>query len=297
MLAGRPPEDGSPSAKGRLAIIAGNGRLPRDVAAAARAHGEDPFVIVLRGERDGDWSDFEHLVIGTGDFAGLKRAFAARGIDRVVLSGGVKKRPEWRDLRTTLSHLLRLPAVVRTLLSGGDDRVLRMVIDLIEGLGYRVVGAHEIVPGLLAAEGSLTVASPSAEDRKDIAKACEAARALGRLDVGQGAVSVGGRIVALEGVEGTDAMLARVASLRAEGRISARRKGVLVKLCKPQQDLRADLPSIGVSTVMGAAQAGLAGIAVEAGRSLILDRAEVVAEADRLGLFVTGLGPETGLAA
>lgn len=295
MLAGRQPEERGAGAKGRLAIIAGNGRLPHDVAAAARAHGEDPFVVVLRGERDGDWSGFEHMVIGTGDFAALKSAFAARGVERVVLSGGVRQRPEWRDLKPTLSHILRLPAIIRTLLSGGDDRVLRMVIDLIESLGYRVVGAHEIVPGLLAAEGPLTLASPSADDAIDIEMACKAARALGRLDVGQGAVSVGGRIVALEGVEGTDAMLARVAELRAEGRISARRKGVLVKLCKPQQDLRADLPSIGVSTVRCAAKAGLAGIAVEAGRSLVLDRAEMVAEANRLGLFVTGLGPGTGL--
>ncbi|WP_284219799.1 UDP-2,3-diacylglucosamine diphosphatase LpxI domain-containing protein, partial [Shinella yambaruensis] len=102
----------------------------------------------------------------------------------------------------------------------------------------------------------------------------------------------GGRVVALEGAEGTDAMLERVAGLRAAGRISARRKGVLVKLCKPEQDLRADLPSIGVETLRRARAAGLAGIAVEAGRSLVLERAALVAEADANGLFVTGIVPD-----
>jgi DUF1009 family protein len=109
------------------------------------------------------------------------------------------------------------------------------------------------------------------------------------LDVGQGAVSVGGRIVALEGVEGTDQMIERVAGLRAAKRISQRRRGVLVKLCKPQQDLRADLPSIGVSTILNAKAAGLGGIAVEAGRALILERKAAIDAADAAGMFIFGI--------
>src|SRR5690606_5852108 len=111
----------------------------------------------------------------------------------------------------------------------------------------------------------------------------------GVLDVGQGAVSVGGRVVALEGAEGTDQMLERVADLRRQERISGRRKGVLVKLCKPQQDVRADLPAIGLSTVVNASRAGLAGIAVEAGRSLVLDERELLDAAEQAGLFVCGI--------
>ncbi|WP_312409439.1 UDP-2,3-diacylglucosamine diphosphatase LpxI domain-containing protein, partial [Shinella sp.] len=110
---------------------------------------------------------------------------------------------------------------------------------------------------------------------------------------GQGAVAVGGRVVALEGAEGTDGMLERVAALRVAGRISQRRKGVLVKLCKPGQDMRADLPAIGVETLSRARAAGLAGIAVEAGRSLVLERDAIIAEADANGLFVTGIVPDT----
>jgi DUF1009 family protein len=182
-----------------------------------------------------------------------------------------------------------MPGVVRTLLSAGDDKVLQMVIGLLESKGRRVIGAHEIAPDLLAMTGPIGSYSPSDDDIRDIAQAAKAADALGRLDVGQGAVSIGGRIVALEGVEGTDQMIERVAALRAEGRISNRRRGVLVKLCKPQQDVRADLPSIGVSTVLNARKAGLAGIAVEAGRALILDREAVVAAANEAGLFVCGI--------
>ncbi|KQV81368.1 LpxI family protein [Rhizobium sp. Root1220] len=288
------------AAKGRLAIIAGSGFLPSHVAEAAREAGENPFVIALKDEADRSWEGFDHAVIGVGDLAALSRVLERNGIDRVVMSGGVRRRPEWREVRPTLRTLMKLPATVRTLLAGGDDAVLRMVISLIEQDGRRVVGAQEIAPDLLASVGPLGVVGLTADDHKDVARAADAADALGRLDVGQGAVSVGGRIVALEGVEGTDSMLERVAHLRAGGRISTRRRGVLVKLCKPQQDIRADLPSIGVSTVTNAHAAGLAGVAVEAGRALILDRNAVIKAADEAGIFVCGLDrglPSWGLRA
>ena len=179
--------------------------------------------------------------------------------------------------------------MLRTLVSGGDDALLQVAIGIIEAQGCRVIGAHEVAPGLLAKTGKLGAHSPSQDDIRDIEKAAEAARRLGELDIGQGSVSVGGRVVALEGVEGTDRMLDRVAALRAERRISARRKGVLVKLCKPQQDMRADLPTIGPSTVENAVKAGLAGIAVEAGRALVLEEQKMIAAADAAGIFVGGI--------
>ncbi|NYT30025.1 LpxI family protein [Rhizobium sp. WYCCWR 11128] len=277
------------TAAGRLAIIAGGGLLPSYVAEAARAAGENPVIVALKDESDRRWEGYDHAVIGVGDFAALEGLLNRYGIGRVVMSGSVRRRPEWREVRPTLRTLMKMPATIRTLLSGGDDRVLQMVIRLIEGNGRRVVGAHEIAPDLLAAVGPLGTAIPGEEDRRDINRAAQAAEMLGRLDVGQGAVAIGGRIVALEGLEGTDEMLERVADLRAAGRISPRRRGALVKLCKPQQDIRADLPAIGVSTVLNARKAGLAGVAVEAGRSLVLDRAAVIKAADEAGLFVCGI--------
>ncbi|ODS57127.1 MAG: hypothetical protein ABS40_06080 [Agrobacterium sp. SCN 61-19] len=280
--------DGLPRT-GRLAIIAGSGKLPLFLAEAARAAGEDPFVLRLKNEADDIWQGFDNAVIGVGDMAGLSALFRKHDIRSVVMSGAVKRRPAFGEIRVNLKSLLKLPMALKTLLAGGDDAVLRMVISLIEAQGCEVLGAHEILPGLLATVGPLGAVFPDTDDERDIEKAAEAAEALGRLDVGQGAVAVGGRIVALEGVEGTDAMLARVEGLRAEGRISRRRRGVLVKLCKPQQDLRADLPTIGVSTVENAKAAGLAGIAVEAGRALVVEREAMIAAANAAGLFVVGL--------
>lgn len=285
--------DGLPR-NGRIAIIAGSGKLPLFLAEAARAAGEDPFILRLKNEADDLWQGFDNAVIGVGDMAGLSALFRKHEITRVVMSGAVKRRPAFGEIRVNLKSLLKLPMALKTLLAGGDDAVLRMVISLIEAQGCEVLGAHEILPGLLATVGPLGSVSPDADALKDIERAADAAETLGRLDVGQGAVAVGGRIVALEGVEGTDAMLARVASLRADGRISKRRKGVLVKLCKPQQDLRADLPTIGVSTVTNAQAAGLAGIAVEAGRALVVEREAVMAAADAAGLFVVGIDRSAG---
>ena len=273
----------------RLAIVAGSGQLPLYVANAAREMGEDPFIVRLRDDSHFDWSGFDNAVISVGDVAGLGRLLRDNRVDRVVLSGAVARRPEWREIRPTVAILLKLPSIVKTLLSGGDDAVLQMVIKIIGTLGAKVIGAHEIAPGLLATTGAFGTQKPAEDDLKDIRKAAEAALALGKLDVGQGAVSVGGRIVALEGVEGTDAMLLRVAALRAEGRISPRRRGVLVKLCKPQQDIRADLPTIGIETVENAQKAGLAGIAVEAGRALVLDRDAMLKAAEQAGIFVCGI--------
>lgn len=281
--------DSRPENRGRLAIVAGGGMLPHHVAEAAQARGEKPYIIALSNETGLDWSDFDHQFLGIGNFKAISAVFRDEGIDRVVLSGAVRRRPEWRDIKPTFKTLAKVPGVLKTLLSGGDDAVLKMAIELIEASGARVIGVQDIIPELLAQTGPLGAIEPDQDDWKDIEIAAAAAVALGRLDVGQGAVAVGGRVVALEGPEGTDAMLARVAGLRTEGRISARRRGVLVKLCKPQQDLRADLPSIGASTIEGARAAGLAGIAIEAGRALVLERSATISQANEAGIFVTGI--------
>jgi DUF1009 family protein len=280
------------ASKGRLAIIAGRGLLPLRLAEAARAEGEDPFIIALKDEASHPFDGFESLSLGVGNLADIEKSFRQKGISRVVMSGGVERRPDWRDIRPTFKTILKMPSVLKTLMSHGDDTVLQMVIQLIEAMGCEVVGAHDIAPGLLARLGPLGQVSPTGDDLHDIEKGTEAARMLGNLDIGQGAVSVGGRVVALEGVEGTDAMLQRVGTLRADGRISARRRGVLVKLCKPQQDMRADLPTIGPSTIDNAVRAGLAGIAVEAGGALVLEEHAVIAAADAAGIFVCGIDPD-----
>lgn len=277
----RPADDA-----GRIAIIAGNGLLPIKVAEALRASGQAPFLVPLREEADPVLYDYEHQEISVVEFAKLVRSMRDAGVRRVVLAGGVRSRPHISDLKLDWPTLRAVPFVLRAL-GQGDDALLRAFIGLLEAFGFKVVGAHEVVPDLLAPFPPcvLTRSMPDKRERHNMGLAMESALRLGDLDVGQGAIAVGGRVVALEGAEGTDQMIERVRELRATGRIP-RRGGVLVKMAKPGQDERADLPAIGISTVENAANAGLAGIAVEAGRTFILGFGETVTRANDKGLFI-----------
>lgn len=275
-----------------MAIVAGSGRLPVCVAEAARANGEEPLVFPLIGEANADWSGFETHPIGIGDISGFKAKARSAGVDRIVLSGGVRLRPAWNEIRLNLASIWRLPKLVGTLLHGGDNLVLTTAIGLLEDDRMRVIGAQDVAPGVVAGIGPLGTLEPDRQSLADIQAGMRAARLLGELDIGQGAIAVGGRVVALEGPEGTDSMISRISELRMRGRISTSRRGVLVKLCKPAQDMRVDLPSAGLSTLTAALSAGLAGIALEAGRSLLLDQPEVIDFANRNGLFIVGIDPD-----
>lgn len=270
---------------GRTAVVAGNGRLPVAVANALRDTGQNPFLVLLRGEADKQLYDFEHCEISVVEFARLIRSMQGAGVKNVVLAGGIVSRPHWRDLRFDIPTLRALPRLFRAL-GKGDDALLRAFIGLVESYGFRVVGAHQVVPVLLAPRGvKLTRKKAGKTEKRNIEQATEAARQLGVLDIGQGAVAVGGRVVALEGAEGTDNMLKRVVEMRQERRIP-HEGGVLVKTMKPTQDKRADLPSIGPQTVKNAHQAGLHGIVVEADRSFILEFEKTMELADRYGMFI-----------
>ncbi len=275
----------------RIAVVAGSGSLPRDVVAALVHAGHRPLVVAI--EQDAD-----HFPPGTEDFdvwptpverlglvlPKLKRA----GVTHLVLAGGVSQRPPILKVRFGLDILKVLPRLIAAY-ARGDDGLLRAVIAYIEENGIKVVGAHEIAPDLLAPAGVITRSKPTKADEADIAAAFEAARTIGALDIGQAAIAVGGRAVALEGIEGTAGLLARMRDMRDHGRLAGQKRGVLVKCVKPKQELRADLPTIGPETVDAVHAAGLVGIAVEAGRSLIMDHDETLKRADKLGIFVIGL--------
>jgi DUF1009 family protein len=275
---------------GRVAVIAGGGRLPEEIAASLAKSGQRPFVIVAEGEVDSDSAlyVYDHAIVALEDFGDIVPLMKRKGVGRAVLAGGIARRPHWRAIRWNLGLVAFLPKAISAL-ARGDDNLLRVIISHIEANGIKVFGAHEIVPDLVAPEGPLTNAKPVKGDWRDLEAAAAAARAIGALDIGQAAVAIGGRTVALEGVEGTDGLLERVKVLRANGRIVVHRRGVLVKCAKPGQELRADLPTIGPMTVAAAQAAGLAGIAVESGHTLILDYGETVRRADELGLFLVGL--------
>lgn len=278
---------------GRIGLIAGSGRLPIAVAAQLRSLGHDPFILLIEGEA-GEEPEFvggDHTRLAVEDFGILAATLRKAGVKRVVMAGGVSKRPRLSRMRPSLALLRILPRVALALASG-DDALLRAVIGHLEANGLKVVGAHEIVPDLVAAPGAMTRAAPDSASRRDIAAALQAARAIGGLDIGQAAIAVGGRVVALEGVEGTAGLLERMVALRSHGRLAGKSGGVLVKCAKPGQELRADLPAIGPETVDAALRAGLKGIAVEAGRALVLDYGETVRRADAAGLFIAGIVDE-----
>lgn len=287
------PDAAKPAAPvGALAILAGEGALPVQVAAAAAAQGRKVLVVALEGPFDERLRAFDLEVVKWGQIGLLQDLCKRRGVTEIALAGSVTKRPDFRSIRLDMGAVRLLPRLLKGVV-GGDDSALGFVAKLIEEMGYRVVGPYEVAPDLVA-EGGAVAGPPMPNDlAEDVVCAMRAAKAIGALDAGQAAVSVSGRIAALEAAEGTDAMIHRVGALHADGRVKWRgRGGVLAKCAKPQQDLRLDMPAIGALTVEAVARAELAGIAIEAGRVMIVDRAETAAAAERTGTFVVAVdGP------
>lgn len=281
------------AAGARVGVIAGGGGLPVEVAKCLTEQGLDPFIVRVEGEVDADphLDRYDHETFRLEDVGSLVAMLRRHRVTHLVLAGEIRRRPRLAAMHFSVGLLAIVPLLVMAL-ARGDDGLLKIFVRGVEARGFKVVGAHEIVPELVAAEGVITRTVPQKSDWRDIAAARAAAKAIGALDIGQGAVAVGGRVIALEGIEGTDGLLERVALLRGHGRLAGKKRGVLVKCAKPGQETRADLPSIGLQTVEAAHAAGLAGIAVEAGRSLVLDGPAVVARADAIGLFVLGLPAE-----
>lgn len=281
-----------------LTIIAGGGAVPLTVAKAATAAGRRVFIIGLAGEAGAEITAYPHEWVKWGEIGRFESLLAANGGRDVVLVGAIRSRPDFSSLKLDFGAIRILPEVMK-LIANGDSSLLSGVVRLIEARGYRVLGAHEIATDLVAGEGAIGRIRPEASAERDAQLAIAAARAIGSIDAGQAAVAVNGRVVALEAAEGTDQMLKRVTALRESGRIKWNgRAGILAKCAKPQQDLRVDMPTIGPGTIEAVAEAGLTGIAVEVGRVMIVARPEVIARADRDGVFVIGLRrPAAGSAA
>jgi DUF1009 family protein len=273
----------------KLGIIAGGGDLPRAVATSARADGRAVHVIALSGSADGDWvGDFPHEWASLGAPGQAIKSFRAAGVTDVLLVGKVD-RPNFADLKLDMKGVMLLPRALKAA-RAGDDALLRFLVTMFEEEGFRAAGVAEAAPGLVCSEGNLGRLAPDDDHRADMTRAFAIVRALGALDVGQAAVVCEGLALAVEAAEGTDRMIERIATLREALRgTPARRRGVLVKALKPTQDAKTDMPVIGLATVEKAAAAGLAGIGLQAGGALIVDKAAVAARADALGLFVTGV--------
>lgn len=272
-----------------LAVICGGGSLPFAVADAVSKRGRRVVLFAIRGWADPQrvaryphhWADF-------GQFGRFCRLARGEGCRDVVFIGSLVRPAIWQ-IRPDFKTLRLLPRIFG-LFRGGDDHLLKGVAAVFEEHGFRLVGAHQIAPEILMPEGALGREHPAVRDHADIAKGIALLDAISPFDVGQAVVVADARVLATEAAEGTDQMLARVADLRRSRRIAApSRRGVLVKAAKRNQDRRVDLPSIGPRTVEGAARAGLAGIAVIAGSTVIAEADRIAEVADRERLFVVGI--------
>lgn len=278
-------------ASSRLAIVAGGGDLPRRVAEQARRTDRNPFVVGLSGFADEKLvSEFAGVQLSVGQLGKLIQLMRQEGCEEMVFAGTIK-RPDFGTLKLDLKGIHSLPRILAAA-KKGDDALLRAVMDVFAEAGFRIIGADDVLDDLRVRSGPLGRLSPGAEHWSDIRRAAEVASISGSLEIGQGAVSCDGLILAVEAQEGTDRMLARIPDLAPEIRGTPEaRRGVLVKRPKPQQERRIDLPTIGLRTVEGVARAGLSGIAVEAGAALIVDREAVASAADAVGIFIYGFTP------
>ena len=279
----------APNLSSPVGVIAGGGAMPFAVADSLSARGIAAVIFALKGACDpAGVARFRHHWISVGQFGKATRLLRREGCRDLIFIGSLG-RPALSDIRLDWGTLRVMGSVVAAF-RGGDDHLLSSIGRIFEQDGFRMVGIRDAAPDLLMPAGLITRAVPDDAATADIARGRDVLAALGPFDIGQAAVVVDGHVVAVEDIEGTDGLLARVARLREEGRIRARSgRGVLVKMPKSSQDLRYDLPTVGPRTVEGAEKAGLAGIAVAAANTLAAEPQAMIEAADKCGLFVTGI--------
>lgn len=272
-------------AQEKLGIISGGGGLPSDVAHAAVADGRAVHLLGIYGEAENEISNFSHDWFKWGEVGKLFSILREQNCREVVIIGHVT-RPDLSQIRMDLGALKLLPFIMK-LRSGGDDHLLSKIAGLFEEKGHKVCSVLDVVPALAAELGDMTDFKPSKINQQDLDKGLEVVKAMGRFDVGQAVVVMNGHVIAIEGAEGTDRMLERCRSLRQWGRKG--RHGVLIKIPKPMQDRRIDLPTIGPKTIELAVAARLSGIGVAAGETVIANKSQTLKEAERNKLFVLGV--------
>ena len=264
----------------RIGLIAGNGRFPIIFAENARRLGYAVSAVAHIGETEPELERHVERIhwIKIGQLNKLIKAFKEDGVQQAVMLGGIKK----THVFTTVRPDLRTLSIAGRLRAFKDDAILREFAAELEREGIRIRESTFGLNGILVEESPLTKRRPTKKEWDDIRYGWDVAHEIGRLDVGQCVVVKDRVIVAVEAVEGTDQAIRRGGELAGEG-------AVVVKRCKPQQDLRFDLPAIGPKTIQVMAAVKATALAVEAGRSVLLDRQEMIHQAERAGIAVVGL--------
>ncbi len=264
----------------KIGIIAGGGKFPILIARAAKKRGLKVFAVAYEGEAD---KELEKEVDGIcwlslGQFGGLIRAFKKEGIDKVMMAGTIKKRRMFGNIKFDLKGI----SVLAKISFFHDDGILKTVANELLREGIEVISATEFLPEILAPEGCLTKRKPSREEEEDIRFGWRIAKKIGELDIGQCVVVRKKTVVAVETIEGTDETILR------GGRL-AKEKAVVVKVSKPMQDLRFDLPAVGLSTLKNMAKVRASCLAIEAGKTIIFDREEMISFANQNRISVVSI--------
>ena len=266
----------------RFGLIAGNGRFPLLFAEAARAAGVEVIAVAHKGETPPELADCAPDVtwVHVGELGKIIATFQAAGVTEAVMAGGIYKVGALINIQPDARGM----AFIGKLPNLNDDVILRGVARELEDEGITIVESTRFLPALVPAAGTLTRTEPDAAQWKDIRLGVAAAKAIGRWDIGQSVVVKRGTVIAVEGAEGTNATIRRGGELAGAG-------GVVVKVSKPRQDLRFDVPAVGPDTVTVMHEAGAQVLAVEAGKTLLIERPAFVEQANRYDLSVVAVDP------
>jgi UDP-2,3-diacylglucosamine hydrolase len=266
-----------------IALFAGRGDLPHTLIQIFQKQ-KRPFVILaFQGQTEKSLVEhLPHIWLHFGEIGKALRYMDENHIKEIVMAGAIS-RPVLSEIRPDWEGVKWLAKIGSKAL--GDDNLLKLVIGMIEKKGYTVVGPDDVLEDILAPLGPLTSLEPDEQAWRDIGRGIEILCALSPVDVGQAVVVQEGLVLGIEAIEGTDALIERVGPLHRPGGLG----GILIKVAKSQQEQRVDLPTIGETTILKVLQAGLRGIAIEAGRTLFLNREKTLKLAQEKGLFIIGL--------
>jgi DUF1009 family protein len=266
----------------KLGILAGNGAMPKEVVDYCKATGRDFFVVGLEPHVLPETvQDTPHVLAKIGEIGKILKNFQKNEVKEIVFAGGVRRPtlkeliPDWEGAKLMTKFAIRRMT---------DDDIFRVLINEIETKGFKVVGAQEVIPQMMLLEGACGKTKPSKEDLEDIQTGIKVAKALGALDVGQACVVQESMILAVEAKEGTDTMMDRIPAVKRSGKAP-----ILVKVVKPGQETRVDLPTIGPRTIETLKRNGIKGMAVEIGGTLLLEREKTVKMADDAKIFIVGV--------
>jgi len=270
----------------RIGIIAGSGQFPFIFARAARDSGYAVYAVAHVNETGDNLDQYVDEIkwVRLGQLKKIIKFFSGHGVRQAVMAGAIKKTNMFRDVRPDLKTISILAGIKNT----HDDRLLRAFADALEKEGILIKASTFLLPDLLAPEGCWTKRKPTRSEHEDIRLGWQLAKEIGRLDIGQCVVVGGGSVLAVEAIDGTDATIKRGGAL-------ARGTAVVVKVCKPNQDFRFDVPAIGVNTIKVMADVGVKVLVIEAGKAVVFDRREMIQAADERGICIVARDMEPRL--